>query len=96
MSTYAVSSNTGHQTALIFFVICLAGNVINVVMEEGVFRGLFQKLLGFRYSFMGAAVISSVLFGLWHVTELYGRNLKLGWSGHECSDPDADISRGRI
>ena len=57
VSTYAVSSNTGHQTALIFFVICLAGNVINVVMEEGVFRGLFQKLLGFRYSFMG----------LWHV-----------------------------
>lgn len=67
VSTYAVSSNTGHQTALIFFVICLVGNVINVVMEEGVFRGLFQKLLGSRYSFMGAAVISSVLFGLWHV-----------------------------
>ena len=34
VSTYAVSSNTGHQTALIFFVICLAGNMINVGMEE--------------------------------------------------------------
>ena len=35
-------------------------------MEEGVFRGLFQKLFERRYSFWLSAIFASVLFGLWH------------------------------
>lgn len=67
VSAYAVDGNVGNQTAFIFFVICIVGNVINVVMEEGVFRGLFQKILEKKYSFIVAAIIASCLFGVWHI-----------------------------
>lgn len=67
VSAYAVDGNIGNQTAFIFFLICIIGNIINVVMEEGIFRGLFQKILEKKYSFVIAAVIASLLFGLWHI-----------------------------
>lgn len=67
VSAYAVNENTGHQTALLFFIICIVGNIINVIMEEGMFRGLFQQILQKKYSFLLSAVIASCLFGLWHI-----------------------------
>lgn len=68
VTAYAARGNIGHQTALIFFAICIVGKIINVIMEEGVFRGLFQQILQKRYSFLLSAVIASCLFGLWHIT----------------------------
>lgn len=67
VSTYGVGGNFGSQTGLLFFAICILGNIINVVMEEGIFRGLFQKLLEQKYRFIAAAVIASVMFGVWHI-----------------------------
>lgn len=67
VSSYAVDGNIGNQTGLMFFAICILGNIINVVMEEGVFRGLFQKLLEQKYKFIVSAITSSALFGVWHV-----------------------------
>ncbi len=67
VSAYSVDGNIGHQTALVFFAICIVGNIINVVMEEGMFRGLFPKLLEHKYTFIISAVIASVLFGMWHI-----------------------------
>ncbi len=67
VTSYAVDGNIGNQTAIIYFVFCIVGNIINVVMEEGVFRGLFQKLLEKKYTFMSSAVIASALFGFWHM-----------------------------
>lgn len=67
VSAYAVDGNVGNQTALLFFVLCIIGNIINVIMEEGLFRGLFQKMLEYKYSFIVSAIISSVLFGIWHI-----------------------------
>ena len=67
VSAYSVDGNIGNQTAFVFFIMCFVGNIINVVMEEGVFRGLFQKILEKKYSFIIAAVIASSLFGLWHI-----------------------------
>ena len=67
VSTYAVDQNLGHRTEWLFFIICIAGNMVNVFMEEGIFRGLFQKILEKKYSFMCSALIASVLFGLWHI-----------------------------
>lgn len=67
VSSYAVDGNIGNQTGLLFFAICIFGNIINVVMEEGMFRGLFQKLLEQKYKFIASALIGSVLFGVWHV-----------------------------
>lgn len=67
VSTYAVDENVGNRTAWIFFLICILGNVINVVMEEGIFRGLFGKVLERKYSFIVSAFFASILFGVWHV-----------------------------
>ena len=67
VSAYDVNRNIGYQTELLFFVICIVGNIVNVVMEEGIFRGLFQKLLEQKYSFVASAIISSILFGFWHM-----------------------------
>lgn len=67
VSAYSVTGTIGMQTGFLFFLICIAGNIINIIMEEGVFRGLFQKLLEKRYSFFLSAVIGSSLFGLWHI-----------------------------
>ena len=67
VSAYAVDKNLGNRTELIFFLICILGNIINVVMEEGMFRGLFMRMLEEKRTFMNAAVISSLLFGFWHI-----------------------------
>jgi len=67
VSTYAVSQNIGYRTELLFFLICMLGNIVNVVMEEGIFRGLFIKVLEQRYSFVVSALLSSCLFGFWHM-----------------------------
>lgn len=67
VSTYAIDKNLGNNTSLLFFVICIAGNIINVLMEEGVFRGLFNRILSQKYSFILCALIASALFGFWHI-----------------------------
>ena len=66
VTSYSVNGNLGNHTEAIFFIICIFGNIINVVMEEGVFRGLFQNLFERRYSFWPSAIFASLLFGLWH------------------------------
>lgn len=67
VSRYAVVGNVGKQTAVLFFIICIVGNMINVVMEEGIFRGLFQKMLEQKYKFIASAIFASCLFGVWHI-----------------------------
>ena len=67
VSAYSVNGNFGKRTDFIFFLICIIGNVINVVMEEGLFRGLFQKMLEDKFKFVVAAIIASALFGVWHI-----------------------------
>ncbi len=67
VTSYAIDGNRGMQTGILFFLFCIVGNIINVAMEEGVFRGLFVRLLEVKYSFMKAAVFSSVFFGFWHI-----------------------------
>lgn len=67
VSAYSVNGNKGNRTEFIFFLICIIGNIINVLMEEGVFRGLFQKMLSDKYKWVVAALISSALFGVWHI-----------------------------
>ena len=67
VSSYAVDKNIGNQTGILFFLICIVGNIVNVLMEEGVYRGLFQKILQQKYKFIAAAIICSILFGVWHV-----------------------------
>ena len=67
VSAYTVDGTAAAQTGLVFFLLCIAGNLINVLMEEGLFRGLFQKVLETRYPFWASAALASGLFGLWHI-----------------------------
>ncbi|NLP33706.1 MAG: CPBP family intramembrane metalloprotease [Clostridiales bacterium] len=67
VTSYAIDGNRGRQTGLLIFAFCIVGNIINVLMEEGIFRGLFIKVLGTRYSFIKSVVLSSILFGIWHI-----------------------------
>ena len=67
VSAYAIDKNSGNRTGFLFFILCIIGNVINVLMEEGNFRGLFPGILGEKYAFAKAAVITSALFGFWHI-----------------------------
>ena len=67
VSSYSANGNFGNHREFIYFLICVLGNVINVLMEEGVFRGLFQKMLSDKYKWLIAAIIASVLFGFWHI-----------------------------
>lgn len=66
VTSYTIEGNLPKQTGFLFFSICIIGNILNVVMEEGVFRGLFIKLAEKKYSFTRAVIISSILFGVWH------------------------------
>ena len=67
VSSYAIDQNIGHRTQVLFFFICIVGNIVNVVMEEGIFRGLFNKILRQKFNFIASAIIASVLFGFWHI-----------------------------
>ena len=67
VTAYSVDAGEEVKRTGVFFLICVIGNIINVVMEEGVFRGLFQKMLSDKYKFVIAGIIASVLFGLWHI-----------------------------
>lgn len=69
VTSYAIQGNRAMQTGLAFILICILGNLINVVMEEGVFRGLFLRLMEEKYSFTISCLFSSVLFGFWHVVQ---------------------------
>ncbi len=42
-------------------------NILNVWMEEGLFRGLFTRLLRERYDCRMTIFITALLFGLWHL-----------------------------
>ena len=66
VTSYSVNGNLGNQTGLFFFALCIFGNIVNVVMEEGIFRGLFIRRLQEKFSYSSTAIISAVLFGFWH------------------------------
>ena len=62
-------SLTGEQvknTSFIFILLCVLFNIINVWMEEGIFRGLFLNILQPKYSFWCANLTAALLFGVWH------------------------------
>ena len=58
-------------------------NIFNVWMEEGLFRGLFVRILQQKYTFTKAILASALLFGLWHLAMPLRAFLdgELSWSG---------------
>lgn len=63
-----------------FILLCVFFNIINVIMEEGLFRGLFTKIARTEKSARYALILQSVLFGVWHIVtplkELVDGNLR--------------------
>ena len=50
-----------------FILMCVFFNIVNVIMEEGIFRGLFYKILRTDHTAKAAILIQALLFGIWHV-----------------------------
>ena len=67
ISSFSLTGSQIYNTDFVFFLLCVLFNVINVWMEEGVFRGLFIKTLSETKSFMQANYIAAFLFGVWHI-----------------------------
>ena len=67
ISSFSLTGSQIKNTGFLFFMLCILSNVINVWMEEGVFRGLFIKTLSETKPFMQANFIAALLFGIWHI-----------------------------
>ena len=67
LTSYTVEGNRVIEGTAVFILICVLGNIINVIMEEGVFRGLFIRLAEQKYNFIKACLFASLLFGFWHI-----------------------------
>ena len=67
ISSFSLTGSQVKNTGLLFFALCVVFNIINVWMEEGIFRGLFIKTLSATKPFMTANLIGAFLFGVWHI-----------------------------
>lgn len=65
-SGFSLNGEAVRQTGILFIILCIVFNIINVWMEEGIFRGCFSNLLAGKMSFTGATIFIALLFGLWH------------------------------
>lgn len=66
VSGFSLNGETARHSSILFLVLCIAFNIINVWMEEGVFRGLFMKILTPGLRFTRAVLLIAFLFGVWH------------------------------
>ncbi len=66
VSGFSLTGTAVQNTGLLFFLLCIAFNLINVWMEEGLFRGFLIKVISDKYSFLKANLIAALLFGIWH------------------------------
>lgn len=64
-SGFSLNGGMERQTGILFVLMCIVFNMINVWMEEGVFRGLFAKFLE-NIPYIKAVVLIAFLFGIWH------------------------------
>ena len=64
---FSLTGNVVKQTGIGFVLMCIGFNVINVWMEEGVFRGFFIKYIGLEHSEKYALNFAALLFGFWHL-----------------------------
>lgn len=63
---FSLVGNAVKHTEISFLVLCVLLNIVNVIMEEGLFRGFFYKVISRKNSFFKSILIVALLFGLWH------------------------------
>lgn len=66
ISGFSLNGETAAHSGILFLSLCVVFNIINVLMEEGLFRGLFMRILTPKLSFDRAALFIAFLFGIWH------------------------------
>ncbi|MFX0043369.1 MAG: CPBP family intramembrane glutamic endopeptidase [Candidatus Hodarchaeota archaeon] len=59
---------TGKEGDFYFALWLIFGNIVNVFMEEGLFRGLMTRKFLDRMSFWKTNFLQAFLFGIWHIT----------------------------
>lgn len=64
---FSLTGDVTKQTGIGFVLMCIGFNVINVWMEEGLFRGFYITYLKEKIGMKGALFIAALLFGLWHL-----------------------------
>lgn len=63
---FSLVGNEVKHTEIVFFILCILLNMVNVIMEEGIFRGFFLKVINNKNNFLKSNMIVALLFGLWH------------------------------
>lgn len=66
ISGFTLNGEAIRHDSFLFLFLCIVLNIINVWMEEGIFRGLFMKILTEKLSFVRAVFLIAFLFGIWH------------------------------
>ncbi|MBQ3422642.1 MAG: CPBP family intramembrane metalloprotease, partial [Romboutsia sp.] len=64
---FSLTGSTIKNTSLLFITLTIIFNLINSLMEEGIFRGLFLYLYSKKYSFTISNLVQSTFFGFWHI-----------------------------
>ncbi|MDD6039037.1 MAG: CPBP family intramembrane metalloprotease [bacterium] len=64
---FSLTGNVVKQTGIGFVVLCIFFNIINVWMEEGLFRGFYITYISEEHSKKTALFIAALLFGVWHL-----------------------------
>ena len=64
---FSLTGNVVKRTGIGFVIMCIFFNIINVWMEEGLFRGFYINYLGKGYDTKKAIYFAAFLFGLWHL-----------------------------
>ncbi len=64
---FSLTGEAAIHTGIGFILMCVFFNIINVIMEEGTFRGLFYNIAAIDHSSKYALWFQAFLFGVWHI-----------------------------
>lgn len=68
ITNFGLSGATSEVSlSAIAVIICIIVNIINVIAEEGLFRGLILKTVSERWGFKAGNFVQALLFGVWHI-----------------------------
>lgn len=67
IANFAISGQNITGVSIPALAVCIAGNLVNVWAEEGLFRGLLLRIGQTAFSQKRANLIQAALFGFWHI-----------------------------
>ncbi len=64
---FSLTGNVIKHTGIEFVLMCVFFNIVNVWMEEGLFRGFYIEFLNKKFNIKKSIFIAAFFFGLWHI-----------------------------